>query len=382
MIQLEEPLLVRVADIDFAKDTIIARFENEPPESEDLEQLIRSVKKEGIIQPIVVRPKGNRRYETIAGNRRLRAAKIAKLETIPVVVRDLDDKHARRIAYIENAIRRELNAIHKAKGIASIYEDVGIPRERAIQIVHFIANEGEDKNLNIKDLVKSRLTNKRERYARSEDLLTFIDEHAAQAQDAYDSIPVKAVNQYQSLQTIMQLPEQTQEVLEKAPRLSLGKTNLLTHSRLQKYPEIQTFLANKIKDPKITIPQAKAIVDQGIHDIETGELEVKKDQETGESHVTKGSGDLSEDVTEAPELEKTFDMLIPEMMKSIKQTIGKILQRPLSKGQLIYTEDIYKPKLIELEKNLRRVKKTDKEWISSQAAVLSKVCKIIVDSAK
>lgn len=366
--RLEEPFIsLRLSDIDFAKDKILARFESEAPESEELEQLIKSVKKYRILEPIIVRLKDNKRYEVIAGNRRLRAARIAKLETIPVIVKEFDDIHSRRIAYIENAIRKELNSMQKAKGIAAIYEDIGVPKEKAIQIVKHYWNSGAENNKSDLARVGSKIENK---------------EKEADFIDAFLEISSSSNLQYQLLQLVTQLPEPTQQVLEDTPKLSLGKANLLTHSKLQKYPEIQTYLANKIKNPKITIAQAKAIVDQAIHDTVSGELEIEKDRETGESHVTKGSGDLSEDIREEPELEKTFDMLIPEMMHSIKQTIGKILQRPLSKGQLIYTEEIYKPKLAELERNLRRVKKTDKKWIASQAAVLIEVCKVVVDSAK
>lgn len=80
----------------------------------------------------------------VAGNRRVRAAKIAKLETIPAIIRDVDNVQARRITFIENMHRKDLCALEKAKGIAAVYEDVGITKEQAIQYLKHLHNEPED----------------------------------------------------------------------------------------------------------------------------------------------------------------------------------------------------------------------------------------------
>ena len=80
-----------------------------------LENLKESISEKGVLQPIIVRKKAGR-YELVAGERRLRAAKMAKLETIPVVVKQVSDSEALEIALVENLQREDLNAIDEARG--------------------------------------------------------------------------------------------------------------------------------------------------------------------------------------------------------------------------------------------------------------------------
>ncbi|MEM6463672.1 MAG: ParB/RepB/Spo0J family partition protein [Pseudomonadota bacterium] len=82
----------------------------------ELEDLARSINQHGIVQPIVVRPKEQGRYEIIAGERRWRAAQRAGLVEIPILVRDVDDRTALELAIVENVQRTDLNPLDEALG--------------------------------------------------------------------------------------------------------------------------------------------------------------------------------------------------------------------------------------------------------------------------
>ena len=81
---------------------------------EALEELASSIRSQGIIQPIVVRPIAHNSYEIIAGERRWRAAQIAKLDAVPCIIKDVPDEAAVAIALIENIQREDLNAMEEA----------------------------------------------------------------------------------------------------------------------------------------------------------------------------------------------------------------------------------------------------------------------------
>lgn len=95
---------------------------------EELTELANSIKQHGLLQPIVVRRKG-RRFEVIAGERRLRAAKLAGLQRVPVVVKDVDDRDAAVLALVENLQRKDLNFWERAMAIKRLHDDVGLTEE-------------------------------------------------------------------------------------------------------------------------------------------------------------------------------------------------------------------------------------------------------------
>ncbi|MBE9209750.1 ParB/RepB/Spo0J family partition protein [Nostoc sp. LEGE 06077] len=82
-----------------------------------LKELVESVKQHGILQPLLVRPLGSGKYELVAGERRYRAGQEVKLETVPVVVRELSDDQAFQLALIENLQREDLNPVEETEGI-------------------------------------------------------------------------------------------------------------------------------------------------------------------------------------------------------------------------------------------------------------------------
>jgi ParB family chromosome partitioning protein len=93
-----------------------------------LEGLADSIRSQGVIQPLLVRRRGDR-YELIAGERRWRAARLAGLAKVPVVIRDVADKDLLEIALIENIQRENLNPIEEAQAYQRLIENVGLTQE-------------------------------------------------------------------------------------------------------------------------------------------------------------------------------------------------------------------------------------------------------------
>ena len=100
-----------------------------------LKELAESIKAQGIMQPIVVRYLDNKRYEIIAGERRWRAAKIANLDEVPILIKNIPDESALAMALIENIQREDLNAIEEAKGIQRLIDEFGMTHESASEIL-------------------------------------------------------------------------------------------------------------------------------------------------------------------------------------------------------------------------------------------------------
>lgn len=89
----------------------------------DLADLTQSIREHGIVQPVVVRPTENGRYEIIAGERRWRAAQRAELINVPVIIRDVDDRVALELAIIENVQRADLNPVEEALGYQQLIDE-------------------------------------------------------------------------------------------------------------------------------------------------------------------------------------------------------------------------------------------------------------------
>lgn len=100
-----------------------------------LQELAASIKSQGIMQPILVRPVGKDKYEIIAGERRFRAAQMAGLEMLPVLVRDVDDQAAAAMALIENMQREDLNPLEEAQGIHRLISEFSFTHEQAATAV-------------------------------------------------------------------------------------------------------------------------------------------------------------------------------------------------------------------------------------------------------
>jgi len=102
---------------------------------EALQELADSIKAQGVIQPIVVRLIAEQRYEIIAGERRWRAAQLAALQEIPVVIRDIDDRAAMAVALIENIQREDLNVLEESEALKRLVDEFDMTHQQAADAV-------------------------------------------------------------------------------------------------------------------------------------------------------------------------------------------------------------------------------------------------------
>ena len=100
-----------------------------------LAALAESIRARGVLQPVVVRPLVGGRYELVAGERRLRAAKAAGLDRIPTIVRETAEAERLELALIENMARADLNPIEEARACATLVEDLGLTKEEVARRV-------------------------------------------------------------------------------------------------------------------------------------------------------------------------------------------------------------------------------------------------------
>ena len=102
---------------------------------EKLQELADSIKAQGIIQPVVVRKVAPEKYEIIAGERRWRAAQLAGLQQVPVVIREIDDRAAIAIALIENIQREDLNPLEEAEALRRLLNEFGLTHQQVADAV-------------------------------------------------------------------------------------------------------------------------------------------------------------------------------------------------------------------------------------------------------
>jgi ParB family chromosome partitioning protein len=105
---------------------------NQPRRAFDEDSLLAlagSIRAQGVLQPVLVRPLPTGRYELIAGERRWRAARLAELESIPAIVRRHDNAASLELALVENMAREDLNPVEEARACAALVEELGLTRE-------------------------------------------------------------------------------------------------------------------------------------------------------------------------------------------------------------------------------------------------------------
>ncbi|HXV57490.1 MAG TPA: ParB/RepB/Spo0J family partition protein [Gaiellaceae bacterium] len=95
-------------------------------DAERIDELAESVRAQGVVQPILVRPAPGGGYELIAGERRWRAARVAGLATVPAVVRESDDRDSLLLALVENVAREDLSPVDEARGYATLMDEFGL----------------------------------------------------------------------------------------------------------------------------------------------------------------------------------------------------------------------------------------------------------------
>lgn len=117
---------------------VLQRGKYQPRKTMDpqlLQELAESIRHSGIIQPIVVRKISQEKYEIVAGERRWRAAQLAGLQEVPVVIKEIDDHQASALALIENIQREDLNALEEAQAMHRLVEDFGLTHEELARSV-------------------------------------------------------------------------------------------------------------------------------------------------------------------------------------------------------------------------------------------------------
>ena len=94
-----------------------------------LEELAQSIRQHGVLQPLLVRPLPSGGYQLVAGERRWRASRLAKLDEVPVIIKELSDTEAMELAIIENLQREDLNPIEEAEGLQVLIDKCGFTQE-------------------------------------------------------------------------------------------------------------------------------------------------------------------------------------------------------------------------------------------------------------
>ena len=104
-------------------------------DEEKLTELSDSIRSQGVVQPVVVRPVGDNQYELIAGERRWRAAQLAEIDEIPAVIRDVSDEASVAMALIENIQREDLNPLEEATALRRLIDDFEMTHQAAADAV-------------------------------------------------------------------------------------------------------------------------------------------------------------------------------------------------------------------------------------------------------
>ncbi|MBD2682882.1 MULTISPECIES: ParB/RepB/Spo0J family partition protein [Nostoc] len=122
-----------------------------------LEELSRSIKELGILEPLLVRPLPGEGYELVAGERRLRAAQLALINEVPVVIREMDDITTSKVQLVENLQREDLNPVEETEGILELLSiELGVTRNEVISVLNSAAN-AKKRNLDLTENVFRQL---------------------------------------------------------------------------------------------------------------------------------------------------------------------------------------------------------------------------------
>ncbi len=124
------PTAIPLADIQQNPFQPRRRFAEGP-----LQELAQSIRVQGLMQPVIVRPKGTDGYELIAGERRLRAAGLAGLDAVPAIVREASDEQALALALIENIQREDLGPLEEAEALQRLRDDFGLTQQATADAV-------------------------------------------------------------------------------------------------------------------------------------------------------------------------------------------------------------------------------------------------------
>ncbi len=200
-----------------------------------IEMLADSIRQHGIIQPLAVREveiDGKKRFEIIAGERRFRAAKLAELTEVPVVVHHIDDHDSAALALIENIQREDLNAIEKAKGIQRLVEDFNLTHSECGKVLgqSRSAISNTLRLLELDEMVQQAVIQKNIDMGHARALLPL--EHAVQ-HDLLQQIQLKGLSVRETEELVREL--QTKSPCQKTTRYRKSKALKQTEIKLSEY---------------------------------------------------------------------------------------------------------------------------------------------------
>ncbi len=210
-------------------------------DKDSLEELSESIRENGLLQPILVREYAEGRYQIIAGERRFRASKLAKLTEIPAIILDRDDKQAAQIALIENIQREDLNPIEEAIAFRSLKEEYDMTQEELSEKLgksrSAIAN-----SVRLLDLPEEILT-----MVASRDLSAGHARTLLGVKDKEDMILLAQIAAEQEL-SVRQLEEEVKRINKpkKAPKESITEEPFVDYFREMEL-KIQRALGRKVK---------------------------------------------------------------------------------------------------------------------------------------
>jgi ParB family chromosome partitioning protein len=214
-----------------------------------LEELAASIKQQGILQPLVVRQINPDSYEILAGERRWRAAQLAGLTEIPVMIKAVDDESAMAIALIENLQREDLNALDQAYAMHRLISEFDLTHQQVADILgkSRAAVSNHLRLLSLSDTVKRLLENEDLDMGHARALLTLAPEQQAEVAAI---IVAKALSVRETEQLIQRLSKKTTERLKPSAEISTVPYAELFHQHLQQ-------LAQQLK-AKVQIQQKQS----------------------------------------------------------------------------------------------------------------------------
>lgn len=207
-------------------------------EQRALDELANSIRENGIVQPVLVRPKGSR-FELVAGERRWRAARQVGLERIPALVRQVPDERLLELALIENIQREDLNPIEEAVAYKNLIEKIGLTQESLAERV------GRD---------RSYITNYLRLLRLPDDLQRLVQDGKLSTGHARTLLGVSAVEDQRRI---------ARRIIEK--ELSVRETEDLVRRTAKKEPAAKSTLQASSRDPNVKAAEAKLRRKLGTH---------------------------------------------------------------------------------------------------------------------
>ncbi len=233
---------------------------------EDMEELAESIRRNGVIQPILVRKRIGQGFEIIAGERRWRASKAAGLKKVPSIILDVEDRQAMEIALIENIQRQNLTILEEAEGYKRLIKEFEYTQEQLADVIGKSRSHVTNilRLLTLPDDVKSYLNDGRLTTGHARAILTAPDPLAAAAEVTKRNLSVR--------QTELYVKNLSENAGESKPRKN--------YSRKKKGEDITYFSTAASKEPEISMMEKQVIKTLGLpvtinNNDESGEVIVK-----------------------------------------------------------------------------------------------------------